>query len=116
MLKQSILQELLIQFDGKRQIKAVLAAKSLGWSEGTGRNKIANGTFPLPVTTVKSARSKDKKHVRHFVQIRDLANYLTRVEVEAAIPACKRKVGRPTKASKLFRNHQDCDRPSHKGR
>lgn len=103
MSRSSILEELLVKFDEKRQIKAVQAAKSLGWSEGTVRNKIAAGTFPVPVLSVKSQHSSDRKHVRHYIKLTDLAEYLARVETDAALPFGKRRVGRPSKASQLFR-------------
>lgn len=107
MSKSSKLAELKVVFGDKQTIKAVLCARFLQWSEGTVRNKIENGTFPIPVITIKSKVSTDKKHVRHYVKLVDLAEYTARAEADATLPLGKRKVGRPSKASKLFRQqHQ----------
>lgn len=112
MSKSSKLAELKVVFGDKQTIKAVLCARFLQWSEGTIRNKIENGTFPIPVITIKSKVSNDKKHVRHYIKLADLADYLARAESDSALPLGKRRVGRPSKASQLFRQQLQSPSPT----
>jgi len=103
MSKSSILRELSARFDGARRIKLSQAGSVIGYSVGTCRNKIQKSTFPLNVVTEKSASSNDKKHVRHYVLLTDLAELLASQEAVSSLPTGKRRVGRPTKAEQIAR-------------
>jgi|GEM_PF-3684347 len=103
MSKNSILRDLRERFAGARRIKLSEAASVLGYSIGTCRNKIQQGKFPVKVMTERSALSNDKKHVRHYVALADLAEFQAGQEIVSILRSGKRHVGRPSKIEEMQR-------------
>jgi hypothetical protein len=102
MSKASVLKELNYVFGDKKRIRAVESGRFLDLAAGTIRNKILQGSFPIPIQTVRSEKSIDAKHVRHFVKLIDLAAYLSQQELSNSPQPLRKKVGRPTKASLIL--------------
>lgn len=88
------IQILLARFNGQVLIPLVSASESVGISAQTARNRLCNGTFPIPTRLVES---------RRFIHISDLANFVDSLPTsnpETPEPEQVRK-GRPTKLSKM---------------
>lgn len=83
----STLQILLARFGSQVLIPLAEASSTVGISTQTARNKLSNGTFPMPTVTVGS---------RRFVHVSDIADFVESLRENSAKP----KRGRPTKASK----------------
>lgn len=84
----STLQILLARFNGQVLIPFVSASESVGIPAQTARNKLSDGTYPMPTIT---------NGARRYVHISDLADFVESLRVKSAKP----KLGRPTKASKF---------------
>lgn len=82
------LQILLARFGGQVLIPFTDASESVGILRQTARNRLSNGTFPMPTCTSGG---------RRFIHIKDLANFVDSLQDKPA----KTKRGRPTKASKF---------------
>lgn len=88
------IQILLARFNGQVLIPLVSASESIGISAQTARNRLSNGTFPIPTRLVES---------RRFIHISDLANFVDSLPISksaAPEPEPIRK-GRPPKLSKI---------------
>jgi len=90
----STIQILLARFNGQILIPFVLASESVGIPAQTARNRLSNGTFPIPTVTIDS---------RRFIHISDLADF---VESRRSSPAAIAepevvKRGARTKAERL---------------
>ncbi|EUJ10570.1 Pyocin activator protein PrtN [Methylophilaceae bacterium 11] len=71
----STIQILLARFNGQVLIPLVPASESVGIPAQTARNKLSNGTFPIPTVMIDS---------RRFIHISDLADF---VDSRRASPA-----------------------------
>lgn len=88
------IQILLARFNGQVLIPLVSASESIGISAQTARNRLSNGTFPIPTRLVES---------RRFIHISDLANFVDSLPTSnPATPEPEQvRKGRPTKLSKM---------------
>ena len=77
----STLQILLANFNGQILIPFAPASECVGISVQTARNRLSNGTFPIPTKLVES---------RRFIHISDLANFVD------SLPTSKPAVTEPT--------------------
>jgi len=84
------IQILLARFNGQVLIPLVSASESVGISAQTARNRLSNGTFPIPTRLVES---------RRFIHISDLADFVDSLPTyKPASPAPERvRKGRPPK-------------------
>lgn len=90
----STIQILLARFDGQILIPFVSASESVGIQAQTARNRLSNGTFPIPTVMIES---------RRFIHISDLADF---VDSRRASPPAEPepeviKRGARTKAQRL---------------
>lgn len=75
-------------FPGQLTIPFTEAAAAIGWAPQTARNRLAEGTFPIPTLMLGSRRK---------VRIDHLAEFLDRTAAPIGAPRA-RKTGRPSKA------------------
>lgn len=87
------LQILLARFNGQVLIPLAAGSESVGIPEQTARNKLSNGTYPMPTVT---------NGARRFIHISDLAAFVESLRSESSKP----KRGRKTKASKFQAQHE----------
>jgi hypothetical protein len=83
----STLQILIAKFNGQILIPFAHAVESAGYQQQTARNLMSKKEFPIPSVLNGS---------RRFIHVEDLANY-----IESLRSPPPKKLGRPTKASKL---------------
>jgi hypothetical protein len=88
------IQILLARFNGQVLIPLVSASESVGISAQTARNRLSNGTFPIPTVMVES---------RRFIHISDLADFVeSRRAPKQATPEPEQiRKGRPTKLAQM---------------
>lgn len=88
------IQILLARFNGQVLIPLVLASESVGISAQTARNRLSNGTFPIPTVMVES---------RRFIHISDLADFVeSRRTPKKVTPEPKQvRKGRPPKLDRI---------------
>ena len=88
------IQILLAQFNGQVLIPFAPASESVGISAQTARNRLSNGTFPMPTRLVES---------RRFIHISDLANFVDSLSTSkpAVIEPTQARRGRPPKLGRL---------------
>lgn len=90
----STLQILLARFNGQVLIPFVPASESVRIPAQTARNRLSNGTFPMPTVMVES---------RRFIHISDLADFIeSRRAPQQVLPEPEIiKKGARTKAERL---------------
>ena len=88
------IQILLARFNGQVLIPFAPASESVGISAQTARNRLSNGTFPMPTRLVES---------RRFIHISDLANFVDSLSTSkpAVIEPTQARRGRPPKLGRL---------------
>ncbi len=87
-------QLLLARFNGQLLIPFTSASETVGISAQTARNRLSNGTFPMPTKLVES---------RRFIHISDLADFVDSLPTSKPAtpePETVRK-GRPPKLLKI---------------
>jgi hypothetical protein len=72
----STIQILLARFNGQVLIPLVSASESVGIPAQTARNRLSNGTFPIPTVMIDS---------RRFIHISDLADFVESRRVSSAV-------------------------------
>jgi hypothetical protein len=88
------IQILLARYNGQGLIPLVSASESVGISAQTARNRLSNGTFPIPTRLVES---------RRFIHISDLAVFVDSLPTSKSAspePEPVRK-GRPPKLLRM---------------
>lgn len=87
-------QLLLVRFNGQLLIPLVSASEAVGISAQTARNRLSNGTFPIPTKLVES---------RRFIHISDLADFVDSLPTyKPAMPEPEQiRKGRPPKLAQM---------------
>lgn len=79
------------RFPGRFNLPLIAVGKLFGWAERSARNRLHEGKFSVPTSTIGS---------RRFARIDDVAAALDALSVSPATPR-RRRAGRPSKVEEV---------------